>query len=238
LEHLRDPAVLRNDILAQHPHVAFTLYDEAARALRAVTSLGFREILAGQQFLARALGVWGLVLMAQAMGLGMGPALLAAAICSLGASIAGPAVLTIEYEPTPRAFAVPLLIFAVGLAARQRFLAAGIAGACAFLYHAPTALPFCALFAVLLVLRRSFAGLAPLGLAVGILLMAARIQGHPGGAQLFFAQITPFDEQLQRMRASYVWVSMWPRAVIIHHLMLFAILVAAFARLRHKSPPT
>ena len=28
LEHLRDPAVLRNDILVQHPHVAFTLYDE------------------------------------------------------------------------------------------------------------------------------------------------------------------------------------------------------------------
>ena len=32
LEHLRDPAVLRNDMLVQHPHVAFTLYDEAALA--------------------------------------------------------------------------------------------------------------------------------------------------------------------------------------------------------------
>ena len=37
LEHLRDPAVLRNDILVQQPHVAFTLYDETALALRAVT---------------------------------------------------------------------------------------------------------------------------------------------------------------------------------------------------------
>ena len=34
LENLRDPSVLRNDILAQHPHVAFTLYDETALLLR------------------------------------------------------------------------------------------------------------------------------------------------------------------------------------------------------------
>src|SRR5712691_6810029 len=72
LEHLRDPSVLRNDILVQHPHVAFTLYDEAARALRGVTGLGFREVLAMQQLATRALGIWGLMLMAQAMGLGPG----------------------------------------------------------------------------------------------------------------------------------------------------------------------
>ena len=60
LEHLRDPAVLRNDILVQHPHVAFTLYDEAALALRAITGAGFREVLAAQQIATRALGIWGL----------------------------------------------------------------------------------------------------------------------------------------------------------------------------------
>ena len=37
LEHQRDPAVLRNDILVQHPNVAFTLYDETALALSAVS---------------------------------------------------------------------------------------------------------------------------------------------------------------------------------------------------------
>ena len=36
LEHQRDPTVLRNEILAQQPHVAFTLYDEIARFLRPV----------------------------------------------------------------------------------------------------------------------------------------------------------------------------------------------------------
>jgi hypothetical protein len=245
LEHLRDPSVLRNDILVQHPHVAFTLYDEAARALRNVTGLGFREVLALQQLATRALGIWGLILMAQAMGLGLSSALLVAAICSLGAAIAGPAVLSVEYEPTPRAFAVPLLVCAIGLASGNRFLAAGIAGACAFLYHPPTALPFWALFVVLLaarpilsgMTRRSFAGLAPLAVAIGILLIAARVQGQGGGEQAFFAQLTPLQEQLQRMRASYAWISMWPPAVIVHHLILFAILAAAFVRLRHKSPP-
>ena len=112
LEHLRDPTVLRNDILVQHPHVAFTLYDETALALRAVTGAGFREVLAAQQIVTRALGIWGLLLMAEALGLAFAPALLVAAICSLGALIPGPAVLTFEYEPTPRAFAVPLLVCA------------------------------------------------------------------------------------------------------------------------------
>ncbi len=237
LEHLRDPSVLRNDILVQHPHVAFTLYDEASLALRGLTGLGFREVLAIQQLATRALGIWGLILMAQAMGLGLNQTLLVAAICSLGATIAGPAVLSIEYEPTPRAFAVPLLVCAIGLASRHRFLAAGIAGAFAFLYHPPTALPFWGLFAVLLVMRRSFSGLAPLPVAVGILLITARAQGQGGAGQAFLAQLTPLQEQLQRMRASYAWISMWPHAVIVEHLILFAILAAAFARLRHRSPP-
>ena len=125
LEHLRDPAVLRNDILVQHPHVAFTLYDETALALRAVTRAGFREVLAAQQIATRALGIWGLLLMAQALGLTFAPALLVASICSLGALISGPSVLTFEYEPTPRAFAVPLLLCAIGLAAHRRYLARG-----------------------------------------------------------------------------------------------------------------
>ena len=204
LEHQRDPSVLRHDILVKQSLTAYTLYDEAALALRGLTGLGFREVLAFEQVLARALGIWGLYLMAEALGLSMGPALLVAAICSLGATIAGPAVLSIEYEPTPRAFAVPLLICAVGLAAHRRYLGAGIAAAGAFLYHAPTTLPFL--------------GFAPL--------LAAP----------FFPHLTPLQEQLQRLRAPYVWISTWPAAVIVHHLILFAILLMAFARIRREIP--
>ena len=38
------------------------------------------------------------------------------------------------------------------------------------------------------------------------------------------------------MRASYVWISMWPRTVIVNHVIQFAILVTAFVRLRPKTP--
>ena len=76
-----------------------------------------------QQIVTRALGIWGLLLMGEALSLAFAPALLVAAICSLGALIPGPAVLTFEYEPTPRAFAVPLLVCAIGLSAHRRYLA-------------------------------------------------------------------------------------------------------------------
>src|SRR5215470_13430430 len=186
LEHERDPAVLRNDILVQHPHVAYTLYDEIALGLRAATGFGFREVLAAQQIVARALGIWGLLMLAEVLGLGFAQALTAAAICSLGAAIAGPAVLTVEYEPTPRAFALPLLVCAMGLAARGRDLAASIATGAAFLYHPPTALPVLAA-SVLVIRRVRPVVFLPLAAAVFIVILAARGEGQ----QAFFASVTP-----------------------------------------------
>jgi hypothetical protein len=97
------------------------------------------------------------------------------------------------------------LICAVGLAAHRRYLGAGIATVCAFVYHAPTTLPFL--------------GFTPL--------LAAPV----------FPHLTPLQEQIQRMRAPYVWVSTWPAAVIVHHLILFAILLMAFTRIRRDIPP-
>ena len=86
-----------------------------------MTGLGFKEVLQAQQVVTRALGIWGLVLLAEAFGLPLVQALAAAAICSLGVVIAGPTVLTVEYEPTPRAFAVPLIVLRHGTGrARQR----------------------------------------------------------------------------------------------------------------------
>src|SRR5262249_18787623 len=72
LEHERDSSVLRNDILVQRSHVAYTLYDEAAVMLRAATGLGFHEVLAAQQIVTRALGIWGLMMLAGALGLAWG----------------------------------------------------------------------------------------------------------------------------------------------------------------------
>jgi hypothetical protein len=227
LEHERDPAVLRNDILVQHPHVAYTLYDEIALGLRTATGLGFRKVLAAQQVAARALGIWGLLMLAEALGLGFAKALTVAAICSLGAAIAGPAVLTVEYEPTPRAFAVPLLVCAMGLAARGRDLAASIATGAAFLYHPPTTLPVLAA-SVLLIRRVRPVVFAPLAAAVLIVMLAARGEGQ----QAFFASVTPQQEILERMRTAYCWISTWPAATIAQHVLMFGVLVTACARLR------
>jgi hypothetical protein len=232
LEHLRDPSLLRNDPLAQHPHVAFTLYDEVTGTLRGITRLGLRQVLEAQQIATRALGIWGLFLLAESFGLAVWPALAAAALCSLGALVAGPSVLTFEYEPTPRAFAVPLLFCAMGLAARRRWMAASVAGAAAFLYHPPTALSFWAVFGVMLVWRRRWRELLVPAAAAVLLLFAARMQG--GGSAPLFARLDPLDEQLQRFRAAYVWISMWPPSRIAHELVLFAVGAAAFWRVREK----
>ncbi|HEY1339483.1 MAG TPA: DUF6798 domain-containing protein [Bryobacteraceae bacterium] len=233
LEHQRDFSVLRNDLLVQQSHVAFTLYDETARWLRALTGAGFEYVLGFEQIVTRALGIWGLYLMATAIGLRMGPALAVAAIASLGAAVAGPQVLTLEYEPTPRAFAIPLLVCGIGLAAHRRFLEAGIAGAAAFLYHPPTTLPY---WPVLLLAARGqrVRAFAPFAAATAVLLLAAYGQGEDHG---FFRQLSVDEERLQRLRAAYVWVSAWPWSVIVRHLVFAGIAAAAYARLRGKIPP-
>jgi hypothetical protein len=235
LEHQRDPSILRNEMLVQRPPVAFTIYDETARLLRAASGLDFRDVLAFQQVVTRALGIWGLYLVAASLGLAAGPAWLVAAIASLGATIPGPTVLTFEYEPTPRAFAVPLLLCALGLAAGKRYWAAAIAAGAAFLYHPPTALPFWGLLVVVLLVRREWRALAPLGASAALLLLAAFTQTGPGEAQTFLGRLTPFQEQLQRFRAPYVWVSIWPATLIASHVALCGVALAAFARIRRQA---
>lgn len=243
LEHLRDPSVLRNDMLVVRPHVSFTIYDEVAIALRDFTGLGFREVLGAQQLFTRALGIWGVYLMATAAGLAAGPALLAAAALALGTLVGGPTVLTWEYEPTPRGFAVPLLLFAIGLVAHRRDLWAGVAASLAFLIHPPTVYPFWAVYFLLAlwptrpdVMRQRFYGLIPLLCATLLLLAASRHQAGAGEAQIFFQGLAPEQEKLQRLRASYVWVSTWTRTWMPQYLVLLALAGLGWWRLRGKAP--
>ncbi len=234
LEHLRDSTVLRQDILVQRPHVAFTLYDEAALALRRVTGLSFERVLELEQIVFRGLGLWGVYLIATALGLSPGPALLATAIWSLGAMVAGPSVLTMEYEPVPRGLAVPLLFLAVGLLVNGRLIWSGVAASAAFLIHAPTVYPFYLLYAIRALRpgRRSISALVPLLASALILFAASRLQSGVTESQEFFARITPEIEKLQRMRASYNWISVWWRELLPQYLLLFAAAMLACRRLR------
>jgi hypothetical protein len=234
LEHLRDPAVLRRDILVESPQVSFTLYDEIARGLRAVTGLGFREVLEGQQIVTRALGIWGLYLMATALGLSAPLSLLVAGIISLGATIGGPAVLSFEIEPDPRGLAVPLLFLAIGLIAHGWDLAAGLIAAAALLVHPPTVYPFWAVYLCLTLWRHRLTALVPLFCALIVLWIAARHQEGITGVQVLFSRLPPAIENLQRMRAPYSWISEWWRDWLPHYLVLCAVSVLACVRLGRR----
>jgi hypothetical protein len=243
LEHFWDPTVLGKDILVQRPHVSFTLYDEIAVGLRKLTGLGFGEVLAGVQIATRALAIWGVFLMAAAVGLATGPALAVAAIFSLGASISGPSVLIFEIEPNPRGFAVPLLLMATGLIGHGRYFIAGACGAAAFLIHPPTVYPFWGVFFALAlwpsqpdIMRRRLWAFLPLLAATVILLFASRYQAGAGETQMFFTRLEPLQEKLQRMRASYVWVSAWWRNWLGHYLFLYLLILFAYLRLRRRTP--
>ncbi len=239
LEHMWNPGVLQKDIVAIHPHVAFTLYDETAIALRRVTGLDFQHVLQAEQFVTRSLGIFGAYLIATALGLSDLLALLTASIFALDAFIVGPSVLVFEYEPTPRAFAVPLLFLAMGLISRERFVGAGVAASLAFLMHPPTTVPFWTVYLALAVWpldRRKLAGFGVLIAAALVLFVASRFQATSAHAQTLFSTVGPQQEQLQRLRASYNWVSTWWREYIIHYLILYAATALATWRLWSSTP--
>src|ERR1041385_704942 len=143
MDHLRDPQLFARDEMAVRPHVAMTVYDEMARAIVSVTRLPIQRVLQSEQLLLRALAIAGLAMLAMKLGLDALEAWFAAGVVALGGTILGAAVLTFEYEPVPRGFAMCLVMLAMGLAAKERDRAAGIAGAAALMLHPGTALPFC-----------------------------------------------------------------------------------------------
>ena len=199
LEHLQDPAVLANDIMAVRPHVRFTIYDEVALFVHRTTGTTFQEVLQAQQLIYRALAVTGLFLIGRAAGLNTVLSLTVAALVSLGATVNGPQVLTVEYEPVPRGFAFSLAVFSIGLLVTGRLRWAAVASALAFAYHPPTAAPVFVIVAAMSARRE-----LPI-LAIGPLLVAASaILQPPGTEHLYlFSRIDPELEGIQRMRVSY-----------------------------------
>jgi len=55
--------------------------------------------------------------------------------------------------------------------------------------------------------------------------------------QTFFARLDPQQESLQRMRASYNWISIWAPQWTAHYLFLYGATIAALARLRKTLTP-
>ncbi len=235
LEHIWDPSALTRDLVATKPHLSYTLYDEIAIALRWLTRSSFQAVLTVQQFLFRALQILGVYLLAISFPLARGKALVVAALFTLGATIAGPAVLTFEYEPVPRAFAVGLIFFAIGLVAQQHLMWADIAAAVAFLYHPPTVWVFWALYLWLTLRHRDYRDLWPLAAGIVLLFVSSRFQPGAVEPQAFFTHVSPELEKLQRMRASYNWISTWSPHLIWQYVLLWLVSIAAFWRVRPKT---
>ena len=63
-----------------------------------------------------------------------------------------------------------------------------------------------------------------------------RYQASSGETQAFFTRLDPHLEELQRMRASYNWISLWWQKWLGHYLLLYAATVIACWRLRKDTP--
>ncbi len=135
-------------------------------------------------------------------------------------------------------------MFAIGLAAHGRDLGAGAVAALAFLYHPPTTFVFWVTYSALTLwpakpdwMVRRIRGLAPLALAVLVMFALSRLQPGETERQIFFSRIDPAWEQLQRLRASYNWVSVWIGSYWKQYVMLWAVSAAAVWRLRADLTP-
>ncbi|HVO96905.1 MAG TPA: DUF6798 domain-containing protein [Bryobacteraceae bacterium] len=237
LERLNNPALFARDIVALRPHLGLTIYDETALSLKRLIHTDLQWILQAEQLVFRALAVCGLMLIALRCGLSGLQAFFVAAVVSLGATINGAAVLTLEYEPVPRGFAISLLVFALGLIAQESYIAAGIAAGAAFLYHAPTTIPFWGLAFLLAVAKRlRWTVFAPLAIAAALLAILTRLQPPGVEAASLMRRLDPFQETMQRLRTSYDFVSTWILNVRIGYVVQALLCAVAFWRVRKIVP--
>src|SRR5262249_25673094 len=129
-----------------------------------------------------------------------------------------------------------------GLVAHGRYMAGALAGSAAFLLHAPTTYPFWIVYAVLGLwpskTRRSRLYRLWIFLrALFVLLFSsgAPSRGPPGPS--FLARLDTQQEGLQRMRASYIWISIWAPLWLAHYVFLYTVTLLGVARLRNTLSP-
>ena len=231
LEHLSDPSVLARDLIVTRPHLGWTAYDETALLLHRLLPLSIQQILTLEQFCFRFLALFGIYLIARGCRFRAWPSLFAAAVYGLGVTVPGTAIFTVEADPVPRGFALGLLLAAIGLTFCARFLPAAVAGSAALLFHAPLTIPFWLWFAYILWREKQLRPLIPPAIAAALLVLFWRFQ--PAGVESpeMFARIDAAWEHILRMRAGYVWVSMWPARLWVQYVLLFAASIIAARRL-------
>ncbi|HZS55496.1 MAG TPA: hypothetical protein VFA65_13940 [Bryobacteraceae bacterium] len=235
LERLVNPGFLSRDLVAVHPNLQYTVYDEATLFLHQA-GVSIENALLAQQIACRAACMLGILLLSLSAGMTEVFALLIAACVNLGANLTGPAVMLVEMESIPRALAWGLIVLAIGLLAREKPLLTGLAAGFALIYSPTIAGPFWLLLIVVLIVdRRLRRLLRPTMTALGIfvLLLANLAQLQPGVAdnQAFFSKISASYAALQQFRTPYQWVSLWTAGQLWSYLAIWVCGMWAISRI-------
>lgn len=233
-EHLRNPNLYPNELILSGAHLSYTIYDEVTLTLSSLLNQDFETALLSQQFVFRWIGYWGAFWLARAVGLSLGASVLTSVLLWLGAFVYGPAVITTEFEPVPRGFAVPLIVASLGALARGHNNTSAACLALAFLYHAPAVWPILAIA----LLSKHWRLLAFTATAALLLALLADRQQGLVEAQPFFSLITAKHRAIQQTRAPYNWISLWPTRYWLQFFLTGSLAIAAFLRIRTLLPTT
>jgi hypothetical protein len=236
LRHLDTPGYLSRDLVATHPNLTYTVYDEVTLFLHGALQMDFHAALVAQQAACRVAALLGVFLLARAAGLKPWLALVTAALINVGTFLPGPEVWLIDREPVPRAFAFGLVLLGMGNLAREKPLLTALFGGLALLYDPAISSPFwiTVLLAFLVdkQMRRLVKPMLPI-LLVFILMLAnlAQLQQGTPDSQAFFSRFSGDVDRLEKLRTPEIWLGLWPRGAIYLYLAVFVISVWATTRI-------
>ncbi len=236
LERLDTPGYLSRDLVATHPNLSYTIYDEVTLFLHEAGRLDFRAALRIQQIVFRAAAIVGIYLLVCAAGLNGTWALLIAAVLNLGTVLPGPSVQLVAPEPVPANFAFALSLLAMGCLAGEKPLLCGLAGGLAFLYDPTVAAVFWIVMLIAFITDGSLRRLIRPALTiflVFVLLLANLAQLQPGITDLepLFSRIPPDIAAILQTRTRYVWVTLWAGREIWIYLAILICGLWAVARI-------
>lgn len=214
LERLDTPGFLSRDLIATHPNLSYTIYDEVTLFLHEAMHLDFETALALQQVISRAAAIIGVYLLVYAAGFGQVWALALAALVNLGAFLPGPAVHLVDPEPVPANFSFSLSLSAIGCLVSGKPLLCGLIGGIAFLYDPSIAAVLWIAILIAFIVDGRLRGLIRPALtifAVFILLLANLAQLQPGisDSEPPFSRIPADVTAILQTRTGYAWVPHW-----------------------------
>jgi Domain of unknown function (DUF6798) len=212
----QDASLLKNDLITQHPHTAFTLFDELVLFISRFFRWSLPVSLTALQLASRGLLLSSFFLLFRTLGCGREIALALAGLMMLGGAIPGAQILIVEYEPVPRGLAFSLTLAGLALVVRRRVLEGTLLGCLGFLLHPTTTLPFwIGWLTVLSPDNTEFSpnqrlGAATLPLASTLFLTIIALSSSPGEQSRYFLSFIDKQwEVLLKLRTPYVFVSEW-----------------------------